>query len=208
MPDESQIRHSESHRTDTFRDDHSSGERAEMTPSTPSMIGQAPPQPNGALTADTCHGYCPPMTANLHSVITAMNINRPGLSVMKRNLLLFFAQGHYLARSGDAMFAEALYATDDGVDLDDSPQHDAVEQPSSGVLNTINTTLMRYADLSPADLRTLIQASQPWQLARKSSSSPRIEWVWLTDWFTRPEEIDDPDDERPTRTQIAAWSAD
>ncbi|WP_213002890.1 hypothetical protein [Winogradskya consettensis] len=141
------------------------------------------------------------------SVVKAIDVNRPGLSVTKRNLLLFFAQGHYLARGGGALFAEALYATDDGVDLDDLPLPDAVEPPGSGALNTINTVLMRYADLSPTDLRTLIRASQPWQLARKSSSSPRIEWAWLTDWFTRAEEIDDPDDGRPTRTQIAAWGA-
>ena len=152
--------------------------------------------------------YGAPMTS-VTSVITAIDINRPGLSDTKRNLLLFFAQGHYLARGGGALFAEALYATDTGVEVevDDVAPVDGAEEPSSGALNTINTVLMRYADLSPADLRTLIQASQPWQLARKSSAVPRIEWAWLTDWFTRSEETDDPADDRPTRSQLMAWRA-
>jgi hypothetical protein len=74
-------------------------------------------------------------------------------------------------------------------------------------LNTIGYVLSRYSALSPADLRTLVQASMPWQLAMKSTSSPRIEWAWLRDWFRRPDEIDDPDDERPSRADVAEAEA-
>ncbi|WIN00366.1 hypothetical protein ACTOB_004066 [Actinoplanes oblitus] len=147
------------------------------------------------------------MTASAISVIKAIEINRPGLSETKRNLLLFFCQGHYLALGGDALFGEALYAVEHGVALDDLSEPDVLEPPHSGALNAINGVLQRYADLSPADLRTLIQASAPWQLAMKSVGSPRIELAWLRDWFTRPDETDDPADERPTRKQLAAWAA-
>ncbi|MFI5936234.1 hypothetical protein [Actinoplanes sp. NPDC051494] len=162
--------------------------------------------PGTGMETGVASRYLAPMTS-VDSVIKAIDINRPGLSDTKRKLLLFFAQGHYLARGHGALFAEALYATDDGVDLDDLLESEAPEPPHSTALNTINAVLLRYGDLSPADLRTLVQASQPWRLARKSTSSPRIEWAWLTDWFLRPEETDDPDDGRPTNTQLAAWAA-
>lgn len=152
--------------------------------------------------------YGPPMTTSIHSVIKTIEVNRPGLSDTKRNLLLFFCQGHYLALGGDALFAEALYATDHGVALDDlGAEPDVLEPPHAGAVNTILGVLARYASLSPADLRTLIVASAPWQLATDSLAGPRIEWAWLRDWFTRPDETDDPANEKPTRKQLAAWAA-
>lgn len=143
----------------------------------------------------------PAASTNVVSVITALEINRPGMSVMKRNLLLLFCQGHFLALGGKAMFAEDLYATDRGVRVDsaDGP----IVQPSNGVLNIINDVLARYGGLSPADLRTLIQVSTPWRQARKSPADPRIEPTLLRDWFTRPDENDDPDDDRPDRATMA-----
>ncbi|BCY08861.1 hypothetical protein [Actinoplanes sp. L3-i22] len=148
------------------------------------------------------------MTTSIHSVIKTIEINRPGLSDTKRNLLLYFCQGHYLALGGDALFAEALFATDRGVDLDDvGVEPDALEPPDAGAVNTILGVLTRYADLSPADLRTLVLASAPWKSAMQIPSEPRIEWAWLRDWFTRPDETDDPADERPTRKQLATWGA-
>jgi uncharacterized phage-associated protein len=146
------------------------------------------------------------MTASAYAVTEAIEARRPGLSETKRNLLLFFCQGHQLAHSGDPLFPEALYATDNGVGLDDSG--DVPREPlTPGQLNTVRDALTRYADLSPADLRTLVQASTPWQLAIKSTLGPRIEWAWLRDWFRRPDETEDPEDDRPTQSQIAAWRA-
>jgi uncharacterized phage-associated protein len=45
------------------------------------------------------------------SVITAIEARRPGLSDTKTQLLLFFAQGHHLAHSGDPLFNEPMYGT-------------------------------------------------------------------------------------------------
>lgn len=149
--------------------------------------------------------YVAPMTTSANAVIAALDARRPGLSDTKRNLLLFFCQGHHLAHSGDALFAEALYATDHGVGIDDPEARG--EPLSNGQLNTIGDALQRYGDLSPSDLRTLVQASTPWQLAIKSTLGPRIEWAWLRDWFRRADETDDPDDDRPTLAQVTAWSA-
>jgi hypothetical protein len=151
--------------------------------------------------------YVPPMTSSITVAIDAVEARRPGLSDTKRNLLLYFCQGHHLAHSGDALFAEALYATDNGVDVDEPGDLPAGEPLTNGQLNTIGDVLSRYGNLSPADLRTLVQASVPWQLAIKSTLGPRIEWAWLRDWFRRPDETEDPEDDRPTQSKIAAWRA-
>jgi hypothetical protein len=149
--------------------------------------------------------YLPPMTSSITVVADAIEARRPGLSDTKRNLLLFFCQGHQLAHSGDALFAEAIYATDNGVDVDEPGDLPTGEPLTPGQLNTVADALRRYGDLRPADLRTLVQASTPWQLAIKSTLGPRIEWAWLRDWFRRPDETNDPEDDRPTQTQIASW---
>ncbi len=202
-PDQSSIRHTMSNGIDTFRDDYSSEEGASMTTT---MIGR-PPSTDQSPDVTTGGRYVAPMTTTVNAVIKVMDINRPGLSETKRNLLLFFCQGHHLALGGDALFAEALYATDHGIDVHIATEPDATDSPSGGALNTIGAVIMRYADLSPADLRTLIHASAPWQLAMKSTAGSRIEWAWLRDWFRRPDETDDPDDSRPTKSQLAAWAA-
>jgi uncharacterized phage-associated protein len=151
--------------------------------------------------------YRPPMTTSASSVIAAIEARRPGLTTAKLHLLLFFAQGHHLAHSDDPLFAEALYATERGVSLDDVHDETASTPTAEGQLNSIGYVVSRYGALSHADLRTLVQASTPWQLAMKSTSSPRIEWAWLRDWFRRPDETDDPDDERPNRAEVAEVEA-
>jgi uncharacterized phage-associated protein len=137
--------------------------------------------------------------------MTAIDVSRPGLSDTKRHLLLYFCQGHHLGHTGNALFPEAIYATASGIDID-LPDVPEIHEPYSGALNIIGGAVSRYGELSPADLRTLIQASMPWQLAMKNPGEPRIEWAWLRDWFTRPDETDDPDDSRPTRTQLEVWA--
>jgi uncharacterized phage-associated protein len=198
---------------DTHRDGNSSGVEARVTGIASAPIIRSVPNPDyHDLTvqhpdASASQRYRAPMTSSVNSVITAIDINRPGMSITRRNLLLFFAQGHYLALGGDALFAEALYATDDGVELDDLPVSPTIISPSNGALNIINAVLLRYADLSAADLRTLVHAADPWRLAIEAGAGTRIEWAWLRDWFTRPAEVDDPDSGRPTRTQLAARAA-
>jgi uncharacterized phage-associated protein len=153
----------------------------------------------------------PATTAN--TVIAAIDARRPGLSDTKRNLLLFFCQGHELAHTGNALFAEPIYATNRGVCIDEpatpgNALFDAPREPlTAGQLNTVGGVLTRYADLSPADLRTLVQASTPWQLAIKSTLGQRIEWAWLQDWFRRPAETDDRADDRPTQQRLKVWAA-
>lgn len=141
------------------------------------------------------------VTAN--SVIAAIDVRRPGLKLAKQHLLLFFAQGHHVAHFGVPLFDEAIVATDLGVtvEADGSP----VDQPDSeGPLNTIGYVVERYGSLPPADLRALIQASQPWQLAVLTGRPINI--GALRDWFLRDDETDDPDDERPNRAERAAFA--
>ncbi len=151
--------------------------------------------------------YVAPLTTSVTSGIAAIESTRPGLSETKTQLLLFFAQGHHLANSGDALFTEPIYATDRGIAVDDLTDDPTPALTGEGPLNTVGYVLSRYGNLSPADLRTLVQASQPWQLAMKPGGGPRIEWAWLRDWFSRPDETEDTDDDRPTASMIAAFRA-
>lgn len=209
LTDKSSIRHTPSNHIDTFRDVASSAAAPDTATNLPMPTCQHMPNSSPAVGLSLLPrpSYRAPMTTSVHSVIKAIDVNRTNLSYTKRDLLLFFAQGHHLALGGDALFTEALYATDHGIALDELGEPGELEQPNNGALNTINRVLLRYADLSPADLRTLVRASTPWQLATKSTAGPRVEWAWLRDWFTRPEETDDPDSGRPTRTQLKAWAA-
>lgn len=151
--------------------------------------------------------YVAPMTASANSVIAAINSRRPGLSDTKTQLLLFFCQGHHLARGGDPLFTEQIHATETGLVVDDLPDDPGLPLQHEGPLNVVGYVLSRYGNLSPADLRTLVQAGQPWQLAMKSTSGPRIEWAWLRDWFRRPDETNDPANDRPTADQLKTWRA-
>ena len=152
-----------------------------------SMIG-------GALSTERWHdagrarGYCPPMTATATAVLDAVNARRPGLKPGKQHLLLFFAQGHHLAWSGEALFAADLHATDRGVALHETERGEAELILSEGELGTITDVVVRYSGLSPADLRTLVRASTPWQSARKADGDARIDQELLTDWFRRPDD--------------------
>ncbi len=139
--------------------------------------------------------------SSANSVIAAIDARRPGLKLAKKHLLLFFAQGHHVAHFNSSLFDEPITATDRGVtvDADGSP----AEQPDSeGPLNTIGYVVERYGSLAPADLRALITASQPWQLARGG----HINLDDLAAWFRRDDETNDPDDERPNRAERAQVS--
>jgi len=143
------------------------------------------------------------MTTNAYSVIAAIDERRPGMKSGKQQLLLFFAQGHHLVWGGGPLFAEKMAATNRGVAAETSAGEDTTKITSEALLNTIGYVVTRYAALSPVDLRTLIEASQPWQNARKSDLSPYIDLDQLRNWFLRPDETDDPDDERPSRAEVA-----
>lgn len=139
-----------------------------------------------------------PVSAN--SVLAAIDARRPGLKLAKKHLLLFFCQGHHIAHFGTVLFDELITVTDRGVSVPGADGSPARQPDSEGSLNTIGYVVERYAALSPADLRTLIQASMPWQFA---------EGGWVIDpgalrvWFRRDDETDDPDDERPNRAERA-----
>lgn len=147
------------------------------------------------------------MTASVNSVIAAIDARRPGLKLAKRYSLLFFVQGHHTAHFGSPLFDEPITATDRGVSVPDADGSLAEQPDSEGPLNTIGYVIERYGAMSPADLRTLIQASQPWQNARKPGADGRIDLGGLREWFLRPAETDDPDDERPNRAERAEAEA-
>lgn len=171
---------------DTYRYDGRSGRRSGVTA-------------DATLLGD--RRYVAPMTTSANSVITAINHRKPGLKPAKQRLLLFFVQGQYLAWKGEPMFGESLIAIDRGVTVEAAVGDDS-ELPNS-MLITITQCVSRYAQLSAAELRLLIQASEPWLNARKLGAGPAINLAELRAWFRRDDETDDPDDERLNRAEMA-----
>ncbi len=140
------------------------------------------------------------------AVVAAIDARRPGLTTTKQHLLLFFAQGHHLGWFGRPLFEDPLYATDRGVSAKVRPGTDVPALRGEAALNAVGYTVERYGALSPADLRVLIQASKPWRAARNGDAASWWGVIYpthLRDWFRRPEETDDPDDERPNHAQMA-----
>ncbi|WP_285473262.1 hypothetical protein [Actinoplanes sp. NBRC 101535] len=148
------------------------------------------------------------MTTSADSVIAAIDFRRPGLTAAKKHLLLFFAQGHHLAWSGQPLFGDPLFATDRGVALRPGDAcSDSTPISTEGQAGTVTDVVVRYGSLSPAELRTLVKASEPWQRARKAGADSPLDLDELTAWFRRPDETDDPDSERPNPAERAAAEA-
>lgn len=145
-----------------------------------------------------------PETWPARSIIAAISVRRPGMSGAKLEQLLFFAQGHHLAWRGRPLFEESLYAVDGGVALAGIPDWEAPTLRDEGALNTVGYVVERYAALAPADLRALIQASDPWRSAHGSPGRFHpIKEEELREWFLRPDEANDPADERPNLAVMA-----
>lgn len=163
--------------------------------------------PNEGLPRATRRRYGAAMTTSALSVITAMDHRKPGLKPAKQRLLLFFAQGHHLAWAGAPLFDEALIAIDRGVTVETATAGGAGSLPPNDMLVTIGSVVTRYAQLSAAELRILIRASEPWRNARKADNGAHVDPAELRAWFLRDDETDDPDDERPTRAERAEAEA-
>lgn len=144
------------------------------------------------------------MTVTADQVLAAIDARQPGLKLGKLHLLLFFAQGHHLGHFGTPLFGEPIVATDTGVTVHDADGSPAAQPSNEGELNTIGYVVDRYSSLSPADLRALIVASEPWQ---QTGPGRVVDLDVLMGWFRRDDETNDPDDERPNRADRAAFAA-
>ncbi|WP_170167331.1 Panacea domain-containing protein [Actinoplanes xinjiangensis] len=131
------------------------------------------------------------MTSSAHAITAALHLRRTGLGAGKTHSLLFFCQGHHLADLGEPLFAEPIWAVAGGAHVDELDDSDT-EPPTGELLATVDRVMARYGGLSAGELRTLIWASDPWQLAASRPDDPRIEWMWLQDWFGRA--AHDPDE--------------
>lgn len=189
-------------RSATLRGADSSGEEASVTRTAALATNEG--WLSGNLSTIIERRYVAPMTFSADSVITAIDARRPGLKLVKKHLLLFFAQGHHVAHFGVPLFGEPIIATDRGVTVRDADGAPSDQPDSEGALNTVGYVVERYSALSPADLRTLIQASRPWQAATGSTGHVALDA--LQDWFRRDDETNDPDDERPDRAERAAFA--
>lgn len=185
--DESVIRHQTSNDIDTFRHVASSAatSTAPARPAATDQTGLPDGSPDPDLYLISSPSYGAPMTSSANSVIKAIDDRRLDQTGHRQHLMLFFAQGHYLAGTGAPLFAEPIYATFAGIHVDIDPD-EPVTSLDNRQLGFIGYALDRYADMRDADLQSLVQISTAWQFARRNDDDPRIEWAWLTDWFRRP----------------------
>ncbi|MFI5938090.1 hypothetical protein [Actinoplanes sp. NPDC051494] len=133
------------------------------------------------------------------------NHSRTGGRLPRLHLLLFFAQGHNLARFDRPLFTEPIVRTEHDVHVD-LPAEFAGAEPSPGSphLNLIAAVVARYGRVVFPDLKALVVGSQPWQ---STAVGEPIRVDALRAWFTRDAETNDPDDERPRRAELARWAA-
>jgi hypothetical protein len=187
--DESVIRHHHRDDIDTFRHVASSTRTDDTPPpaATPTPMDVPTTSPIEGLYPAVGSTYVAPMTTSANSVLAAIDARRPDQTDTRKHLLLFFCQGHFFAGTGAPLFAEPIYATPTGVHIDMDPTEPATDL-NNRQLGFIGSTLHRYADMTDADLLSLVQISSAWQLARRHEDDPRIEWVWLGDWFRRSAE--------------------
>lgn len=124
------------------------------------------------------------MTTSARAITAALHVRRTGLGASKTHSLLFFSQGHHLADIGEPLFAEPLWAVAGGAHVDDLDDAD-MDAVVGEQLATVDRVMSRYGNLSANELRTLIWQSDPWKWAAARPDDPRIEWLWLQDWFRR-----------------------
>ena len=123
-------------------------------------------------------------------------------------LVLFFAQGHHLQHFRKPLFPEALYAAEDGIQVD-LPEPSG-EFPTNAQWLTIGSAVSRYGRMEPCDLRSLVRASGAWQSAiedLRAGGDGVIDLGLLAEWFDRDEERDDAASLRPTKAEMVEASA-
>ncbi|WP_250029864.1 hypothetical protein [Paractinoplanes maris] len=121
------------------------------------------------------------------AVLDAIDERKPNLPDTYKHNLLFFCQGHHLATYGVPMFTEPLHATPAGATLI-ALHPDDDSKLSKKALALVGWMMHRYGEVFPVDLRSLVTVSTAWQRAC-SGSDNRIEQAWLTEWFSRPDEL-------------------
>lgn len=164
-----------------------------IVPETSPTAGLA--RPSGQL-------YRAPVTTNAHAVSAALRQRRLGLGASRLNSLLYMCQGHHLGDLGEPLFVEPLFAVAGGAVVEDFAGGDPEELVGEH-LNTVGYVISRYGNLSAGDLRTLVRSSDPWKLAAARPEDPRIEWLWMQDWFERAAAALEVDEPRLTRRQLA-----
>ena len=185
LPEQSSIRHTESHRIDTFRDGNSSTAPAQGADTHRLTIRQIP-RTEQPIPHPKPRNYVAPMTT-AKAVLAAIDERKPNLPDTYKHNLLFFCQGHHLATHGVPMFAEAIDAVDTGAAVAiDTDVNSPISKRAHGMVGWV---LHRYGATLPVDLQSLVCITSAWQLARTDTSETRIELAWLTDWFRRPAEL-------------------
>lgn len=135
----------------------------------------------------------PSMTVSAHDVAAILREQIPGLPTLKLHKLLYYAQAHHLAATGEPMFAEAVTAWDKGpvVVAVWEAERDQVNPPprrelTDGHRNVIDYVVSRYGSLSGTDLMHLTHAEEPWARAnegRPQGGNARIRNEVMRDYF-------------------------
>jgi uncharacterized phage-associated protein len=199
---------------DTARGDDSSRQEAALTVVMEPATRRADSDVIGAENV-VRRQYPPAMTVSAHDVAAALRERIPGLPTLKLHKLLYYAQAHHLAATGEPMFGEPVVAWDKGPVVDALWRSERDHEPapparelSDGHLNIVDYVIARYGSLSGADLMHLTHGEDPWKRAdqgRSAGGHARIRNEWMREYF-----LDEPHDEDEvwfTREKIAELTA-
>ncbi len=153
------------------------------------------------------------MSVSAHDVAAALRERLPGLPTKKLHKLLYYCQGHHLAATGEALFAETISAWDMGPVvgtlwyLERSGEARPSTQLSECQLNTVGYVVSRYGRLTGRDLEALTHSESPWRRAnerRLPQTSSRIELSWIQEHF-RVAAAPDEDEMQLDSADVAMW---
>lgn len=137
--------------------------------------------------------YPADMTISAHDVAAELRRELPGIGVKKLHKMLYYAQGHHLAHSGQPLFSELISAWDMGPVVgtlwyaEKEGQAPPTNRPlNEAALNTVGYVVSRYGKLTGRDLENLSHSEAPWQRAnegREPGGRVTIRTEWLEEYF-------------------------
>ncbi|SNT07754.1 Uncharacterized phage-associated protein [Asanoa hainanensis] len=155
------------------------------------------------------------MTTHAHDVAIVLRQRIPGIGVLKLHKLLYYAQGHHLATFGEPLFAEDVFARDNGPVVPKlwSDEREGLTAPpgdelGEAELNTVGYVISRYGQLTPNDLVNMTHQEAPWRLAnasRRPNGSVKIRRDWPAEFFSTDGAPDDGVDQPFDSAAMGAW---
>ncbi len=136
-----------------------------------------------------------------HAVAAELRRRIPNLPTKKLHKLVYYCQGHHLARFDDPLFSDTIVAWDMGPVVSQLWWAENNLKPEAApaivdeaALNTIEYVVSRYGRLTGRDLENLTHSEAPWKLAderRRNGGPDRIDITWIKGYFRTAEDDED-----------------